>query len=282
MRIPPHNRAIYRNFGPGGSPLLLSCGFLDKSGQTMDVQNEVYDRVAMIYLIEGSGIYEDDLFGRVPLTAGSLFFRLPDRRHTTQVDPESHWREVFVALRPSWLNLFWETGVLQPRGRAVFGPEYLEELPEEVMRLTERLEKASTAAELSAVEFAVADLMRATRLGQLAGKNDLDESRSRDPLERARKRIEAKLGKVCTIESLFDGLGMSYPRLRALFVERYGVSPGEYRIRLRIDRACSLLKTTRWSLAEIAEKLGYSDAFAFSRQFRERMGMSPSEFRRSG
>lgn len=258
----------------------MSCGFLDKSGFSADVTDEVYDRLAMVYLIEGLGEYRDAQGGAVALVPGSLFFRLPDRRHTTVVYPESGWYEVFVAVRASWIGPLRECGVLG--ATAVAGTEELPDLPARVAGLMGRLEQAASAAELSAVEFAMADLMRAALAGELADGCGGGPGPSRDWVERARLKIEERAGSSETVEELLSGLGLSYARLRALFTRAYGVSPGEYRIRVRLDRACGLLRATRLSVSEVAARLGYSDAFAFSRQFRERMGVAPREFRKGG
>jgi AraC-like DNA-binding protein len=61
-----------------------------------------------------------------------------------------------------------------------------------------------------------------------------------------------------------------------------GMSPMEYVIRTRLERACRLLIETRQSVSEIAVSLGYDDAHYFSRQFTGRFGMSPSRYRTTG
>lgn len=55
---------------------------------------------------------------------------------------------------------------------------------------------------------------------------------------------------------------------------------GQYRRRLRIERALTLMKTTKMSLTEIAYECSFCDQSHFIRAFREMTGISPKHFRR--
>jgi AraC-like DNA-binding protein len=61
---------------------------------------------------------------------------------------------------------------------------------------------------------------------------------------------------------------------------RHG-TPAEFVIRARIQRAQTLLAFSGHSVKQIADMLGYADAFCFSHQFTARTGTSPSAFRSS-
>lgn len=62
---------------------------------------------------------------------------------------------------------------------------------------------------------------------------------------------------------------------------KYGkLSPEAFMISARIDAAMTYLRTSSHSIGRIAELLGYSDVYAFSRQFRQKTGRTPSAFRR--
>lgn len=65
-----------------------------------------------------------------------------------------------------------------------------------------------------------------------------------------------------------------------LFKAHTGCTVTEYTQRLRIARACELLRDTDMTVAEIAEQTGYSDIKYFNRVFRRHMNMPPAEYRR--
>ena len=65
-----------------------------------------------------------------------------------------------------------------------------------------------------------------------------------------------------------------------IFKNTYDCSPIEYIINLRINRACALLKGLNLTISETAEKCGFDDVNYFSRLFKKKIGVSPSEFRK--
>jgi mannose-6-phosphate isomerase-like protein (cupin superfamily) len=68
----------------------------------------------------------------------------------------------------------------------------------------------------------------------------------------------------------------AYDSLRHRFQKSFGVSPRGLLVRLRMDRAKELLRTSNLSIKEIAQELGYSQQHEFTRAFGRFSGMSPS------
>ena len=85
-----------------------------------------------------------------------------------------------------------------------------------------------------------------------------------------------------TLDQVARRLGLSYESFRKDFRARMGLSPGDYRIRRRMDRARELLVASRESIKEIAYELGYPNASVFSLQFKREVGLSPEHYRRRG
>jgi PAS domain S-box-containing protein len=65
-------------------------------------------------------------------------------------------------------------------------------------------------------------------------------------------------------------------RIRALF----HVTAGQYLVKVRIDAACERLSHSDEAISQIALACGYSDQSAFSRQFKQAVGISPMAYRR--
>jgi LacI family transcriptional regulator len=76
--------------------------------------------------------------------------------------------------------------------------------------------------------------------------------------------------------------GLSRTLLERRFREHLGVSPYEQALRHRIARAELLLSTTALSIAEVAERVGFSTVEHFSTTFTRRTGLSPAAARRRG
>jgi AraC-like DNA-binding protein len=78
-------------------------------------------------------------------------------------------------------------------------------------------------------------------------------------------------------------VGLPYETFRKRFTEAMGVSPARYRTQKRIEAACQLLRfTPQLTNREAAEALGFADEFHFSRRFKEKVGVSPRQYRLSG
>jgi len=103
-----------------------------------------------------------------------------------------------------------------------------------------------------------------------------------DPaLARALRHIHEDVARHWTVAELARTAGMS----RAVFAERFtrkvGMPPMQYLLEWRIAIAKDVLRRERAPLAEVAEKIGYQSASAFSTAFARHAGCSPSAFARS-
>lgn len=72
--------------------------------------------------------------------------------------------------------------------------------------------------------------------------------------------------------------GISESYLKRLFVERFGVPPKKYIIQMKINHAAELLRLERYTVTQIASLSGFSDVYFFSRQFKDYMGITPTQF----
>jgi AraC-like DNA-binding protein len=73
---------------------------------------------------------------------------------------------------------------------------------------------------------------------------------------------------------------LSPQRVNAIFKRELGISPGDYVRRELAGLAAALLRYDQLSVKETAERLGYANAFYFSRMFKKAYGFPPAEFRR--
>lgn len=91
------------------------------------------------------------------------------------------------------------------------------------------------------------------------------------------QRSPAEFGSV---DSLAARAGYSKDHFIRLFQKYKKVTPGEFIIQSRMQAAVQMLRFSPLSITQIAEELGYGDIYAFSKQFRQRMGTSPSDVRK--
>ena len=74
---------------------------------------------------------------------------------------------------------------------------------------------------------------------------------------------------------------MSMNAYTRLFKMETGFSPRKYLLRMRIEKACSLLHHSDMSIEQIASSCGFSDRYYFTRIFTRTMNVSPGLYRRN-
>lgn len=74
-------------------------------------------------------------------------------------------------------------------------------------------------------------------------------------------------------------IGVSSSYFSSIFKQETGQSFVEYLTRVRMEKACELLKCTNLRTAEIGERVGYNDPHYFSATFKKVMGQSPKEYK---
>ncbi|MDO9406959.1 AraC family transcriptional regulator [Patulibacter sp.] len=104
----------------------------------------------------------------------------------------------------------------------------------------------------------------------------------RDPVVGAALRLlHADPAATWTVAGLAARTGVSRSTLARRFAELLGEGPLTYLARWRMTLAADLLSAPEPTmLEEVAQVVGYADAFAFSTAFKRIRGVSPSEFRR--
>ena len=117
-------------------------------------------------------------------------------------------------------------------------------------------------------------LLECMRLGRDPTKQRHDISR--ELLQYIRDNLDRPVGHA-ELERVF-----SYHRssINRILIESTGLTLKHYQIDLRVKKAMELLKYSRKTMGEIAEECGYASSIFFSRQFKAKTGMTPSEFRR--
>ena len=113
--------------------------------------------------------------------------------------------------------------------------------------------------------------------------NDLVKSRQGGSMEQLINEIKGYVDqeyrKGVTLNTLAARLNMSSSQLSKLFYEYVGENFSEYVNRLKGQKAKELLKGTDKRIYEIADYLGFSDAYYFSSWFKRTVGCSPTEYR---
>ncbi|MBQ8431511.1 MAG: helix-turn-helix transcriptional regulator [Clostridia bacterium] len=107
-----------------------------------------------------------------------------------------------------------------------------------------------------------------------------EANRSTRLIQAIQQRIEQDCRENTPLTKLAEEYHVSTSHLAHLFKRITGYALMEYRQACRLTTAKGLLSSTQKSIKEIVEICGFGDESNFSRKFREKTGMTPSEFRR--
>lgn len=100
-----------------------------------------------------------------------------------------------------------------------------------------------------------------------------------DPLVPAIRYIEANLhDPALSNTQLAAEAGISEVYLRKLFARHYHTSPKQYILELRLQKARQLLTQSPATVTETAEQCGFSSPYHFCRIFKEKTGLTPTQY----
>ncbi len=107
-----------------------------------------------------------------------------------------------------------------------------------------------------------------------------DENSNTEIVRELQARFEQNYMERFSLSELAGEYHVSASHLSHIFKNITGYAPIEYLMSCRLSAAKNLLTTTDKSIKEIIDLCGFSDESNFSRTFREKVGMTPTEFRK--
>lgn len=269
-----HNQSLFRSLCDNNVLGILACGFVlknKKQGSHIDFEINHYGGVMVL---SGTGEYSDDILGKIPIKAGDFIQRFPGCKHTTLVTSDD-WSEMYIAIGTVLFESLKAVSVISiDRPILATGLDFT--LIEQLLEFYNKLEVANNLELSLLVSEAIAIISRANFLD----KQNAHSSDEINMLTMSCNYIESNIFKRFSVKDVADHMNIGYEKFRKIFTNHFGVGPGLYMIQQRIHMAQKMLADNNLSIKEIALELGYSDAYAFSKQFKNLMGISPSEFKK--
>ncbi|MCI3925096.1 AraC family transcriptional regulator [Paenibacillus sp. TRM 82003] len=228
----------------------------------------------------GTGIYE--LQGkRYKCSKGDTFVIFPGELFSYEADADSPWHYVWAAFGGHLVG-----AMLQQLGVTPERPVIRCAAPRKTFALYRKLLQSMRQTDWPPL----ADLESAGLLRLLfheLGLSNLAHLPFRPTFATAAERqvnqavrwLSLQYAQPVSIEQLAQSLGYHRTHLTKIFKKQIGVSPMQFLMNIRLEQAKSLLDS-HWTIEQVASSVGFSDALYFSKQFRKRYGVSPSEYRR--
>ena len=107
----------------------------------------------------------------------------------------------------------------------------------------------------------------------------IKEMNSSDRITKSITYMREHLNKKLSLKTLADHVDLSVSQYCSLFKKKTSRSPLDYLTHLKIQKASRLLDFSDFKINNIANQVGYSDPFYFTRVFSKIMGKSPKSYR---
>lgn len=271
------NELISRTFEtPEDGALDVRCGYMLKPTASGAYFSRTMQGVVMIMVLRGKGTFTDWTGRSHRVHAGSLIILPPDLKHSVAQDTDGQWAEFYIHCPTVFYQAMRLLQVL-PAHCVVYEPGIHANLLVRYEAFFEYL-RGTTPDDWPAMwarcHTLLADLIRRDRLSQRV------VSSIRQQMLHAASLLADQNEHRLSLPALARKMGMGYESFRKHFKREIGLSPGEHRIRKRMELAQQLLIEHRLSNKEVAYRLGYADPFTFSKQFAQHVGQSPTAFRR--
>jgi AraC family transcriptional regulator len=235
------------------------------------------DDVHLSYAVEGrrcEGRYRSDDYFLCP-GQQPVHWRLDDPSHAlvVMIRPEVIWRaaQEMTDVDPSRVLLLEQPRLRDPLLKQI-GLTLMAEL--EGPAVGERLYVDSLLNTLTL--HLIRHYSSLSHHPELPKDRGLPKSKLRRAIDAMQDRLEAGI----SISELAETAGVSVSHFETLFKRSTGLSPHQYLIRCRVERAKELLRRGDLSLAQVAARSGFCDQGHFGRHFKRSVGVTPSRYRK--
>lgn len=117
---------------------------------------------------------------------------------------------------------------------------------------------------------------------RIAAELEAGQQSQNHAVQLAKQYIRKHYGESLSLNMIAEKVHLSPRYLSALFVEEEGIGINRYIKKVRMRKACELLRTTNMKVSEICVQVGYSNLSYFCKSFQDDFGMTPDKYRSGG
>ena len=237
-------------------------------------EGRILPEFQMVYISSGEGVFNS---GGVTyqVKPGSLMLILPGIKHSYWPLTETGWHEYWVGFKGAYFSGLIEEGRFSPE--QVFFEVGLHDSMISLFNLI--FDEVRTQRPLYQMKACAAILSLIAEV--LARERRSDQPNSyQQTVDKAKYLMESNIFKAINLSAISDELGISTSRLNEIFKTYTSMTPYQYYIHIKIHRAESILEQENLSVKEVAYKMGFDDQYYFSRLFKNKTGISPSDWKK--
>ena len=239
--------------------------------QTVSIGRRI-NEYQMVYIAAGQGSLEME-DRTYDVETGSMFLLFPDIGNAYRPDPATGWTEYWVGFTGPQVDALLANSIISP-SRPLYHPGYQASLVGGFQSILRQVNVQAPLYQFRVCAEVLRLLAEVLSLERLA----VQQTRAQEIVEQAKAFIQSNIHMVFDLERLGAELKLSLPHLNDVFKSYTGMTPYQYCIHVRINRAKEILASGVSSVKEIAWNVGFDDQYYFSRLFKKKTGYSPSQW----
>lgn len=232
------------------------------------------DEYQLVYITKGKGAFESEDTPLTDINAGDLFFLYPGKWHRYRPGKQTGWEEHWVGFNGDYAERL--VASFEKNGETVLSIGIDPGLVNCFQRTVELLKspqpgdrQIAAAITIQALSITRAKLLRSDKRSLMISAK----------IEKAKHYLLENFNRDIDLQLLASELGVSYSLFRKEFRKATASSPRKYQLIIRVNYAKDLLLHSPLSISEIADELGFSCVYYFSKFFKQKTGKSPSGYR---
>jgi AraC-like DNA-binding protein len=236
-------------------------------------EGRVLQEFQIVYITKGKGIFHAE--GKVhAVQSGDIMLLLPGMKHAYKPDYETGWHEHWVGFSGGHFRDLMEKGILSKEHafiRTGLGDALIpafDNIIEEISTQKPLFQLKACAGIFSILAEVLSSERRKEQPNYYQKLTDC-----------AKSLMEKNVLGTIDMSSIADQIGISTSRLNDMFKKYTGMTPYQYFIQIKVNKAESLLADEGVSVQYTAAKLGFEDPYYFSRLFKNKTGIAPSKWR---
>jgi len=236
----------------------------------------ILNEYQVIYITRGSGIFESDSCTKQIIKEGTIIILFPGERHRYKPHQETGWDEYWIGLKGDIIDKLAKNNFISPEKPAFYigFNDAIFNLFNTIIETTKQ-EHSGYQPLISGAALHLIGTLHAT-LKQRA----IDSEDKELIIQKARLLFRSNIAADFSPEKAAEELQVGYSWFRKVFKNYTGLSPGQYYIQLKIEKAKELLNNPDLPIKQIAYDLGFENYFYFSKLFKEKTGITPTDHRK--
>ncbi len=236
-------------------------------------EGRILPEFQLVYITKGQGTFSagDREYTVMP---GSMMLVLPGMKHKYKPVYEIGWEEYWVGFNGDFFHRLAREGILS-RDHIFFEIGLHDYILGSFNQIFDEVRTQRPLFQLKACEG----------IFSLLAEILTHERRKEQPnyyqtiVEKAKYLMESNIYGAINLSNISGQIGISSSRLNEIFKTYTSMTPYQYYIHVKIHRAASLLEQEDLPVKEVAIRLGFEDPYHFSRLFKNKTGVAPSEWK---